>query len=496
VFFATTDLTVLNSNISCVLKDDNNTFKINNKNNEILMEVNKNSTIINTVKIQNTLFVDKIMNNNGNAIEIVNPNIVGLVLQSFNSEQSINVNNVLNQYYNTPTISINRFDNLVNIMEIGTCNIWIPEINKQFIIDRKGMVGIGSKQPEAPLYISQMIPDNPFFLKCQGENYSNIFNITTKGSVGIGTNIVNGLMHIYRDDEHLDELKRSDTILRIDMNYNPLSNISYNSNIVGILNKTNHAGILNFSANANLSDLLNSSNFYNEFFIMNKDMQANYDLLLYDTDMIQLMLKDNNIQYTHPTTNVMNIYNSINKIAYPKSMRALELSSGYSYYTRDSLEYFTSGVNITCNFIKSHMLSHDVLLMSKETYDYAGYVSDIENAKYNADKFKYVSLYYSNMNGYFSTIKRPAINTSSNFIGNIHYKINVLIEDSNHNIKYKLRNHEKLYEAPHFLYATSNNKFKASLSSYGTLSLGSPDISNLFYKHKQICTLCGWSWLY
>lgn len=487
------NLTTLNSNILCVLKNQQDTFKIKNRNNKLLLEVNENNAVVDSVKIGNTLYVDKIVNNLGNRIEITNPTIVGLVLQSFNTEQSINVNNILNQYYNTPTVSINRYDNSLNIMEIGTCNIWEPKINKQFIIDRKGMVGIGAKQPEAPLHISQIIPDNPFVFKFQGDSSSDVVNITTKGTIGIGTNVVNGLMHIHRDDVHTNELNNSVPILRLDMNYDPLSNISYNSNIVGVLNKITKAGVLNYTSDfiftGTIQNNVNTCNFYNKFYIMNTDMQSNYNLLSYSTCNIYINFPYN-IQYVH-SANRKHVYISENIVYYPSSLYTSETSI-FSQNTKFNIEHIVHSGEIqnnitsnTSNFVTSHYLNHNIIMMSRETYDYAGYVSDIANVKYNADKFTSTTLVYSNLNGYYYSLQKPTEYVTSNIIGNIYYNINLIMEDIDHKIKYKLQNDEKILDAPYFLYASSNNNFKASLSSYGTLSLGSPEVSNIYYEPNK-----------
>jgi len=494
-FMISSNITILNSNILSMLKNQGDTFRINDHNNKSLMEVNYNNTRFDTVKIDKTLFVDKIANNSGNRVEIINPSIVGLVLQSFNTEQSINVNNILNQYYYSPTMSINRYDNLFNIIEIGTCNIWEPKINKQFIIDRKGMVGIGAKQPEAPLHISQIIPNNPFVFKFQGDSSGDVVNITTKGTIGIGTNIVNGLLHIHRDDDHIDELRRTEPILRLDMNYNPLSNISYNSNILGIFNKIKKAGILNYTSTYSsvgpLESSINTSNFYNKFFIMNEEMYSNYNLLSYNTSNITLNFPYI-IENTHPSANKKYVYNSENIIYYPSSIYTLDTSI-YSNNKENTIEHIIHDESIdgsgntsnTSNFISSYYLKHNIIMMTKETYEYSGFVSDVTNVKYNADKFTSTSLVYSNINGYYFSVRKPGLNTTSNFIGNIYYNINLILEDLDHNIKYKLSDDQKIYDAPYFLYLSSNSSFKASLSSYGTLSLGSPDVSNMYYKPNK-----------
>ena len=119
--------------------------------------------------------------------------------------------------------------------------------------------------------------------------------------------------------------------------------------------------------------------------------------------------------------------------------------------------------------------------MSGDTYDYSGYVADTTSPKYNANKFFNTHLYHSNIEALFYTIDDFFGNTSSNFINNIYYDINMYIEDTNYVLDYDYIIPAKKAEPSYFFYMSSNNNFKASLSSYGTLALGSSETSNINY---------------
>jgi hypothetical protein len=483
LLYTTSNTIVFNSNINVQFKSPTDNIQVFDNNNDAVFSIDANITKINNAKIDNTLYVDRIVNNVGNSIEIVNPNIVGLVLQSIDTETSVNINNVYNQHNNIPSLTINRYNNLKNIVEIGTCNMYTRDINKQFIIDKNGMVSIGSKQPTASLYISQIIKDVPSVFKYEGNSVGDVFNITPQASVGIGTQNVKGLLHIQRNDDLKDELTRTVPLLRLDMQYDISCNISYTCNIKDILNKTYQTGLLSSSCIVNADVSVNTSNFLNNFYIMNHQMKSNINSLLYNTCNFNLNYVPN-INSLNTISGINNVYNSFNIIYYPSSLYAYEKTNEFSYTTKNSFSSFYHSLNSsnTSNFFTSHILNYSIILMSKDTYEYSGYVPDITNPKYNANKFSFASLYYSNLNATFYTIGKPAINTSSNIINNVHYNLNILIEDIDHNIFYKYPMAAKIYEQPYFFYITSNQSFKSSLSSYGTLSLGSPDISNIHYQ--------------
>lgn len=481
------NVTVINSNLSCFFKHSDDTLSIYDMDDDVLLKVDKDNTLIKSAVIENTLYVDRIQNFSGSSIEIVNPNIVGLVLQSFNIEEGISVKNVLTQTGTAPTILVNRYDNLANIIDIGTCNIHKPEIRRQFAVDRYGMVGIGPKQPEVPLHISTYTKNSPHIFRYDGENAGDTVNINRWGNIGIGTNNPKGLLHIHRNDDLKDDMIRIEPMLRLNMQYEIASNISYNSNVIGVLNTLNPAGVLSTNRNIQTSASVDTANYYNDFYIMNSEMQSKYNLLSYDTSNFNLRVVTNDIRYVNEITSKSYVYRTTNKIYYPSSLYAFEQTNGFSYSVRDEIveriQHIEASSN-TYNVRKTHTYTHNILMMSKETYEYSGYV-DTAGPKYNANRFVNVPLSYSNMNGIFVSRPNSVTNTSSNYIHNIYFNINMLIENINHPVNYKIAIPSKVYDAPYFFYATSNNSFKASLSSYGTLSLGSPEVSNIYYQPSK-----------
>jgi hypothetical protein len=482
LIYTASNLTVFNSNVNCFLKHANDKVRVYDTNKSVAFEVNTDNTSIKNVKIQNTLYVDRIQNYSADkSIDIINPNIIGLVIQTFNTEQAISVKNVFNQYYSSPTILVNRYDNLANIMQIGTCNIYRPDIVNQFILDRKGNVGIGPVQPDARLTISQL-EENPLIIKYKGKNDGDIFNLMANGSVGVGISEPKALMHISRIDDLKDDLIRKDPIIQLDIQYNGLSNISYASNIKTLLNKTNLAGVLDTNLQIFRIDndnIITTSNYYNSFYLGNTEIQQRYANVIYETSNINLRIANDSIMKllglnTH-------IYRSENVIYYQSNMYAYEIPSVYSYSAYDTGSY---SLNIqssarTSNFIRNHSYNYGIILMSKDTYNLSGYVADQNNPRYNANRFVNIPLQYSNPNGIFESSFDTV--TTSNFIHNIYFNINVLMEDINHKINYKLNTNMQTYNPPYFMYLTSNSVVKGGISGYGCLSLGSLDMSSNKY---------------
>jgi hypothetical protein len=482
LIYTASNLTAFNSNVTCFLKHASDKLCVYDANKSVAFEVNTDDTSIKNVRVENTLYVDRIRNNAGRTVEIVNPNIVGLVIQSFNTEQALTVKNVLGQYYNTPTILVNRYDNLMNIMQLGTCNIYKPEIVNQFIIDRKGNVGIGPKQPDARLSISQ-IDDNPYIIKYKGVNDGDIFNMMANGSFGVGTSTPGALLHIVRGDDMKDDLIRKDPMLRLDIQYNELSNISYVSNIQTIVNKNNLTGVFDYNVNIvrieGDENIINTSNYYNKFHIGNTEFKERFWNSTYTSNIVKLRIATDSIQYVRGLNT--HIYRSENIIYYSCNLHAYERPSGYSYYAYDTGSYVNNDVSSTqtSNFIRNHVYNYSVVVMSKDTYNYSGYNAIAGDARNNENRFVNAPLYYSNLNGIIQSIFSQ--NITSNFIHNIYFNVNVLIEDVNHKVDYKLDTDMQLYEPPHYIHLTSNKDFKACMTGYGCLSLGSLSMTSNKY---------------
>lgn len=472
-------------------------FRIYN-NNTLIFETSPEATVINNVKVQDTIYANRIVNYTGSRIEIQNPTLIGLTLESFSTEQSINVNNVFSKFYNNPTLIINRFDNLQNFVELGTCNIYRPFINKHFILNRRGMLGIGPNPPDAPLSINVTYPYNPYIFKYQGSNTGDKLNFGTRGNIGIGTAEPKGLIHIHRDDDLKEDMIRKDPLIKLDIVYNSNNNIVSTSNVYNFITKDNFMIYPRKTRQDNILGDIVVYNIYNYPWIINTDVYPNILNTIYSSN--QIILRNNNLQFKNFNTRVTNnnYYTQTNVFIYPDTFIAYERTADYTYSYTDSfkLDIFENQVDETttpatiytsntCNFIKSHYFTHTLVLMSKDTYDVSGYITDITNPRYNANRFSTVYGYYSNiMEDEFSSTS-VATRITSNCIHSAYYILKMYVENTNLNYDYTLPVETKTYDPPYFLYMTSNTDFKCCISSHGTLSLGSLDTSNIFLIHAD-----------
>lgn len=490
----TSNTIILTSNLVLNLKDTNDKFNIY-KNNISVFETTADFTTINNLKVQNTLYTNKISNYAGERIQILNPTLVGLVLESFNTEQSMTINNVFSKYYTTPTLLINRYDNLKNIVEIGTCNILSNTINKHFIVNRHGMVGIGSLNPDASLSITTNIENNPYIFKYTGSNIGDNVVISKYGNIGIGTNTPKALFHINRQDDLTEEFIRKDPLIKLDIQYDNLKNIVSTSNVYNYINSDNFVYLLKKQIDLEVSNEIITSNINHNVYFINNDTYAYFDNIIFDTCNIKL--STNNIS----VTNINNdIYNVSNIYYYPPSLYTYEKLSDFSYRYVDDITYEIHNIrdtlqNInytsnTSNFIRSHYFNHKLIMMSRDTYNTNGYIDNRANPRYNADTFKECHGYYSNLQDLILTVKNISEFSSSNYINNMYYDINMSIENVNNVFTYTMPISEQTYEPPFFIEMTSNNDFKASLSSSGTLSLGTLDKNNKYLLHADgVCMI-------
>jgi len=230
--------TIFTSNVICQFKHPQNRISIYN-NTQTIFEITPTRTTVNNIKVSDTIYTDKIVNNTGSSIQIVNPTLIGLTLQSFNTEENVIVRNIVSKYYTTPTLLINRFDNYRNIIEIGTCNIRNSDVAHHLTLNRQGMLGIGSAQPDAPLSISAVLPNNPYIFKYTGSNINETAHINTAGYIGIGTTSCKGMLHIFRGDTSnissniSHDTIRKDPLIKLDIAYNSNYNIATTSNALG-----------------------------------------------------------------------------------------------------------------------------------------------------------------------------------------------------------------------------------------------------------------------
>lgn len=500
----------INSNINISLYRENN-FNINipaNNNTQTLgYSFNKDDfTSYKNVVLKQQLLVDEIYptgKTTGN-VSIYRANLIDFTIYSTNITNKISINNLKTQPYIETAFIINRFYNSYNLLEFNTLNFnenttsntyYNEPLYKHFIIDDKGMVGIGSKQPDAPLSITANYNNNPYVFKYSGKYLSDTFNITKNANVGIGTTEPSGILHINRNDDVYDNITsnllkknaRSTPLLKLNIDYDIEKNIINNSNTDFTINSNtiNIKNLFNYnSLPPTQFDSRNTSQLNNNIYILNDSLLSlvNNDInnfanignstssnISFKSFTLTNYLKDNTFSAFNTDTLKLQF---INNICYPENIFVSDLTSIYrhteTYSTIPNPEYDNSYTTT-----KIHNYTHGVIIMSKNTYDLGGYNSDVRSFKYNANKFITITSNYL-----FSTPLSERKMNTSNFNEDINLKLIFYLENSNLTSYYNTSNFNIISPVPDFLYITSNNNYKASLSYHGTLSLGEKYNSN------------------
>ena len=155
----------MTSNINIHLYKNNNFNCYDNDNNNLNFSFNNSNIILykNSYFNQN-LYVNDIRPNSvsGGLINIYNANLIGVKFESIDIVR-FSINGIKTNPFTGQSFIINRYYNSYNILEFNTLNYntntssntyYNEPIFKHFMLDNNGMVGIGSKQPDAPLSIS------------------------------------------------------------------------------------------------------------------------------------------------------------------------------------------------------------------------------------------------------------------------------------------------------------------------------------------------------
>ena len=447
---------------------DVNSNNINLSINNTLLNINNNGLNIYSdiyTGNSNTLYINTIRSGTINgSIKIYNPYLIGLQIQSSIIYDNISIINDVNTYKN-PSFQIERYFNNYNILQISTCNL-IDNIKpeRNFTIDNYGSVGIGSYQPNASLSISKI---NPIIFEYNGLNYGDKFNISQNAYVGIGTTNSKSLLSINRCDDLIELDIRKNPLINLNIDYQTSSNyttsnykstffnvFTYNSNISysNHLLNTSYTCNLLFTSNNIFVDLLSDVNLIP--FEQNNVIRSNINVInsfyVYDTDMYDNINNMSNIIINNKSDfltlpvpvqiDSFNNYQIHNKICYPYSLYGIEKYDDYLY-------------NYSSNIINNY-----------ETYSY--------NYSYILTKYLTSSNIFNQNSSNFDIIRLNRTISTLNSLCYINYNIKLYIEKNKYLIDY-IDIRPVLQDPPYFIYATSNDNFCASLSSYSTLSLGS-----------------------
>jgi len=479
----------MTSNINIHLYKNNNFNCYDNDNNNLNFSFNNSNIILykNSYFNQN-LYVNDIRPNSvsGGLINIYNANLIGVKFESIDIVR-FSINGIKTNPFTGQSFIINRYYNSYNILEFNTLNYntntssntyYNEPIFKHFMLDNNGMVGIGSKQPDAPLSISANYTDNPYVFKYTGTELSDTFNITKEANVGIGTTNPSAILHINRNDDKFDNITsnlsyenvRKLPLLKLNIDYNITKNKINNSNTYTIINNNNILAINKYNyefipKNTIIGIGDNTSQLKNNIYLMNNDLNTalnNNSNITYKSYILNNYIINSNII----DTNAIYIFNYNNNIYYPDNLFLLDSKYNYTYnYENSIIQQSINGYG----YKTINNYNYSIIILSKDSYNLGKYNSSTYFTN-NINNFNIIT-----SNFYISTlIKNEEVNGSNiNYYQDVNFNLNMYMEkNKDFKISYNTSNISIISPAPDFLYLTSNNNFKAAISHDGLLSLG------------------------
>ena len=474
-----------NNNFSCYDKDINNpNFIFNNNFFKIYKDTYfEENLYVNSIKPTTTTGL----------INIYNANLIGAKIEStdvirfsINGEKTVPITGqsfIINRYYNSSNI---LEVNSINFNENTSSNTYYNEpIFKHFALDNNGMVSIGSKPPDAPLSISANYYDNPYIFKYTGTQLSDTFNISKDANVGIGTTNPMGILHINRNDDKYDYTTsnlsynsvRNLPLIKLNIDYDITKNIITSSNNDIIINSSNIIALNTYSysyipINIEKEIFNNTSQLVNNIYILNNELNniINNDItnlssnIIYKTYTLNNFISSN--LFKNKIANTYISFNYKNNIYYPNNTYLLDYIED-NYY---SILYNNIIYDNIYKYKSIHTYNHGIIILSKDTYNEGKYntpsyfKNNINNFTKSTSNFFISTLTYSNEDVNGSNI---------NLYDDVNFNLNIYIEKNKiHKTSYITSNIIIPSPAPDFLYLTSNNEYKASISHNGTLSLG------------------------
>ena len=204
----TNHFTIYNSNNYPIFKATNSNIQINfNNSNKITLSSN-GLDVFDNININNnkTLFTSSIKTPKKDfPILIDYASISNLDIGGVKFKKYLSIEN--DEIYPYPSFTINRYNIDCNIAEIYVKN-QSNISNLSFSINKDGFLGIGFSNAINPVDININNSNIPYAFNYKGYSVSNVdqFVITSRGRIGIGTNIVNNQISININDDIRDSI--------------------------------------------------------------------------------------------------------------------------------------------------------------------------------------------------------------------------------------------------------------------------------------------------
>ena len=432
-------------------------------------------------------------------ILIDNAIITNLNMDGFNLRKYVIINN--NESFNEPAISINRYVNDCNIIELSskTSNnlTGIINSNKVFTINSKGFIGINKEIPKNPIEINVVSSNTQFILSYYGDYLNTYFNnsntysndsnlissnqsnfdnldkfvITNRGFIGIGTdNTSNHLLINVKDD---NRNKINYPIINLNFNYDSSNNYK-TSNLIDLkfiaekelrnIYDENDAiiGTTNYEYNNFNFTFTSNSSFFpqsvepvqNARVIINASNMINNDYII--TNNISNLINYNTSNYSPFLFNYNNVDYIINY--YLQFPNFLTLDINETIIANNQINPVIIQDNNNPNFYNLTYISYITKANSIKPYDETSLIlKEYKKEIYTFDPIN-----------------------QTDFAIYLNQKL--FIEKNIYELKSFMDWKTYSYQPPSLLlYATSNEQFSASLTADGRLSLGDTLLENNYY---------------
>lgn len=472
-FFTNGNNTTLNSNINIKLFNSNNNFSVLNSNNKEVFKIN-NSNLIISYNSSNSLIISNnsinindnlIINSNNilyiNNIRPTNPNIpikidnlefVNFNVINNNAKNSINIDNDL--IYRNPSISIKKFTNDCNIIDVFNKDIInINTSNRIFTINSNGFIGISSNVPIYPIDINLNNSNSQLIFNYTYTKNNDYFKINNRGYISIGNsnNDFRNYLSLNINDDNRNII--NPPILNFNLNYNRNNNFR-NSNLID----------LRFIAISETRPIFN-----NEDSIIDNELYRfdNYTFNINSTSNFSYF-SENPSSIRSVTFLVRNyIYNDVITNLGISSLISVDLNSYFTY----TFTLFDTIYYINYSIYKPKFINIDIDLTNTGTNPILNLVEKTYTIQYTNYIFNTGTIKPYNLNNFI--LKETTFNIYNTPSISIFIKERLYIEKGTVEVKNFIDTINYIYQPPSdLIYATSNQQFAISLSSDGKLALG------------------------
>lgn len=476
--------TIVHSNLLMKLYNNDNSFIVNDSNNNQLLSINNSNISLNinnknkititsnlvkfnenlTIDSNNYLTVNYIKSSSSNipvTIDYIKYNSLDIIDNIARGSLVVN-NDVI---YNKPSFTINRIPVNSNIVEIYNSNINSNSKTKVFSINSNGFINIGENNSNIPINIQFPFNSNyPLIFNYLSSN--DRFTINNRGYIGIGTVNPTNYINLLIKDDNRNLL--NPPILNFDLNYN--SNLNYRtSNIVSI----KYIASSNLVPNYNILD-----DFINNSLVIYNNFNFNFQKTITTIDASVIPPFTTPFTYNIKVNNFINNdyivnYGISNIISYAINSYNPDFSKiayGAKLYKVDYSINLPDFITIDLNQIEN--VNPIGYFMNDNVYqiDFTSYIKKAgTTTPYNLNNFllkeEIVNVYYDSINLFTVNLKQRL------YIEKAIYELQNFTDTLTYN-----------YQKPSdLIYATSNKQFSASLSSDGRLSLGDISPSDDYY---------------